>query len=136
LSFIYIFCLALVKKSYGLGIFYSCKLNCKVISVGNITLGGTGKTPFVKMLARHFTQSGKKAVILIRGYKRKNLALYPVTLNPDVMGDEGYLLARDTGVPVLVGRNRIKTAKVAIEKYHPDIVILDDGFQHFLLKRD
>lgn len=136
LSLIYIFCLALVKKGCRLGIFYSYRPNCKVISVGNITLGGTGKTPFVKMLAKRLNADGHKVVILIRGYKRKNLDPYPVTLNPDVMGDEGYLLARDAAVPVLVGRDRIKTAKAAVEKYHPDIIILDDGFQHWRLRRD
>lgn len=136
LSFIYVFGLILARIGFYLGILRSVRLNCKVISIGNITLGGTGKTPFVRMLAKYLTQKGKKVVILIRGYKRKNFNPEPLTLNPDVMGDEGYLLAQDSAVPVLVGRDRIKTAYMAIEKYHPDIIILDDGFQHWRLKRD
>ncbi|MDP1853340.1 MAG: tetraacyldisaccharide 4'-kinase [Candidatus Omnitrophota bacterium] len=136
LSFIYIFCLALAKKGYGLGILYSCRLNCKVISVGNITLGGTGKTPFVRMLAKYLTADGHKVAILIRGYKRKMRNAECGMRNAEIMGDEGYYLAKDTGLPVLVGANRVQTGREACEKYHPDIVILDDGFQHWRLSRD
>mgnify|MGYP001606985809 FL=1 len=136
LSFVYVFIITLVKLAYSLRILRSLSFSCKVISVGNITLGGTGKTPFVKMLARRLTQDGHKVVILIRGYKRKNLNPEPLNLNPEMMGDEGYLLFKDLSLPVVVGRDRIKTANEAIEKYHPDIIILDDGFQHWRLKRD
>lgn len=136
LSYVYIFILALVKTGYKLGVLKSVKLDCKVISVGNITLGGTGKTPFVKMLAKRLIKDGHKVVILIRGYKRKMRNAESGKRNIETMGDEGCLLVRDIGVPVLVGRDRIKTGKAAIEKYHPDIIILDDGFQHWRLKRD
>ena len=150
LSFVYIFIITLVKLAYSLRILRSVKFSCKVISVGNITLGGTGKTPFVKMLVKYLTQNGHKVAILIRGYKRKQhntqyaclagrqacLSGRQAIHNTQVMGDEGYLLAKDTGVPVLVGGDRIKIGKEALERYRPDIIILDDGFQHWRLRRD
>lgn len=143
LSFVYALIIALVKSSYRYGILKRTRLNCKVISVGNITLGGTGKTPFVKMLAKYLTDNGHKVVILIRGYKRKQrdtqytcLAGRQAIPNTQRMGDEGYLLIKDLDLPVVVGRDRIKTANVAIERYRPDIIILDDGFQHWRLRRD
>lgn len=136
LSFAYIILSAAIKALYRSGILKTARLNCRVISVGNITLGGTGKTPFTAFLAKYLTQKGKKVAILIRGYKRRSRAAEYGIRNTDTMGDEGYLLARDSAVPVLVGRNRIATAKEAIAKYNADTIILDDGFQHWRLHRD
>ena len=99
---------------------------CKVISIGNITLGGTGKTPLVVTLARYLNDSGKKAAVLSRGYGGDR-----------VTSDEVELLKnRLPAVPILVGRDRIKTAREADESLKADVILLDDGFQHWRLKRD
>ncbi len=97
------------------------KVKARVISVGNITWGGTGKTPLVAKLARDLAYYGKKVAILIRGYGR----------------DEVWELKRKLpNIPVLVGRDRVKTAREAVEKYQAEWLILDDGFQHIRLHRD
>lgn len=136
LSFVYRFILLLMNIAYKSKILKVTRLNCKVISVGNITCGGTGKTPFVKMLVEHLSGKGKNVAILIRGYKRelKNSNLQVADIA--TMGDEGYLLNKDTNVPVLVGRDRIKTAREARDRYNTDMIILDDAFQHWRLHRD
>ena len=135
LSFIYGFIVALTRAVYSLGIIKRVELEVSVISVGNITCGGTGKTPFVKMLVKYLSDKGDKAAILIRGYKR-GPANNQKLRNARSMGDEGYLLSMTTDAPVLVGRDRIKTGRRAQLEYNPDVIILDDGFQHWRLKRD
>ncbi|PIP20082.1 MAG: tetraacyldisaccharide 4'-kinase [Candidatus Omnitrophica bacterium CG23_combo_of_CG06-09_8_20_14_all_40_11] len=130
---------------YGLGVrvsifIYRLKpyhLNCKVISVGNITLGGTGKTTLVLFIAQYLKQKGHKVAILSRGYKRKitNYQL-PIT-NYETMGDEPYMLKMNLGdVPVVVDTDRIRAAKLAIRDYGADTVILDDGLQQWRIKKD
>ena len=128
---------------YRIGLFKTRKLNCKVISVGNITIGGSGKTPMAIYLAKRLRQKGKKVVILSRGYKGKikNIGVVSdgenILLGPEDAGDEPYLMAaRLKTVPVIVGRDRYKTGLYAIEKFNPDYLILDDGFQHIRLARD
>jgi len=113
------------------------RLNCKVISVGNITLGGTGKTSLVALIAKYLKQQGHKLAILSRGYKRKitNYQL-PIT-NYEMMGDEPYMLKMNLGdVPVVVDTDRIRAAKLAIRDYGADTVILDDGLQQWRIKKD
>ncbi len=135
LSFIYGFIVVFTRALYSLGVIKKAELESSVISVGNITCGGTGKTPFVRMLIKYLSDKGDKTAILIRGYKRRpvnNQKLH----NPQTMGDEGYLLSKITDVPVLVGRDRIKTGRKAQLEYNPDVIILDDAFQHWRLKRD
>lgn len=106
------------------------RLNCKVISVGNITLGGTGKTSLVELIAKCLRQKGRKVAILSRGYKRK-------VTSYETMGDEPYMLQkRLIDVPVLADANRIRAAKTAICDYGADTVILDDGFQQWRIKKD
>jgi len=128
---------------YRIGIFKTRRLGCKVISIGNITVGGSGKTPMAIFLAEKLKEKGKKVVILSRGYKGKikdigvvsdgeNLLLYP-----EDAGDEPYLMAAKLKtVPVIVGRDRYTTGLYAIERFKPDVIILDDGFQHIRLHRD
>lgn len=114
-----------------------------VISVGNITAGGTGKTPFVTYICRYFLKNGMKPAILMRGYKAKNNAQSQVVsdgkkirLTAEEAGDEAYLLAKSLpGVAVLIGRKRVESAKLATDKYNADILIVDDGFQHRKLGR-
>ncbi len=109
------------QASYRMFPFRIKKVNARVISVGNITWGGTGKTPLVISLARHLADNGKKVAVLTRGYGADEVSELKKHL-PDV--------------PILVGRDRIKTAQEAIKKHGAEILILDDGFQHLRLHRD
>lgn len=97
-----------------------------VISVGNITLGGTGKTVLVEYIARFLKQQGVNAAVLSRGYKKRG-----------TMGDEPYMLKINLkDIPVVVNKNRIRAAKSAMRDYKADAVILDDGFQQWRIKKD
>ncbi len=115
-----------IKFLYRLRILRSYRFPRKVISVGNITLGGTGKTPLVALIAGRLNDHGKKAVILSRGYGGDRATSDEVEL----------LRKRLPAVPVLVGRDRIKTAGEAVGSLKADVILLDDGFQHWRLKRD
>jgi tetraacyldisaccharide 4'-kinase len=113
------------------------RLNCKVISVGNITLGGTGKTTLVECIARYLKNQGHKVAILTRGYKRKISNLKSQISNHELIGDEPYMLSQSLGdIPVIVDKNRIKGARLAIKDNNVDTVILDDGFQQWQIKKD
>ena len=128
---------------YSRGILKKTKLRCPVISIGNITVGGTGKTPMTIFLAREIMERGKRAVILTRGYGGRARGIGVVSdgtktlMKPDEAGDEPVLMAnRLKGVPVIVGKDRVKAGLFAIEKFNPDVILLDDGFQHIRLERD
>lgn len=114
-----------------------CRLNCKVISIGNITLGGTGKTSLVEFIASFLKDQGHKVAILSRGYKRKAVRCTLHATRYTVMGDEPYMLKMNLkDIPVIVNPDRIRAAKQAICDYGADTVILDDGFQQWKLKKD
>lgn len=144
LSFFYGLLVRARVHLYRLGIFRSSSLPCKVVSVGNITLGGTGKTPFVILLAELFHGKGIPAAILSRGYKGSFSGPLGIVTDGkktlmDVRqaGDEPYLLSRKLrGVPVFIGRERRLSGQAAVDKFQARVVILDDGFQHLPLKRD
>jgi tetraacyldisaccharide 4'-kinase len=129
---------------YRYRVFPSRALPCKVISIGNLTVGGTGKTPLSIHLAAEIKRAGFKVVILSRGYKGRaekhgGIVSDGRTLYMDaaLAGDEPYMIAcRLKGVPVVVGKNRIAAGMLAIDKYQPDVIVLDDAFQHLRLKRD
>ncbi len=116
----------------------------KIISVGNISLGGTGKTPFTMLLANHFISQNKKVCILSRGYKGKvGLGTNVVSdgnnilLHPPLAADEPYMLATSLKKAIVItGKERIKSYEYANKHFSPDIFILDDGFQHKKMKRD
>lgn len=114
------------------------RFNCKVISVGNITWGGTGKTPLVECIARYVKQQGYKAAILTRGYKRKMPIRYPLSaIRYETMGDEPYMLYKNLGsIPVVVDANRARGAASAVKGYGVEAVLLDDGFQQWRIKKD
>jgi tetraacyldisaccharide 4'-kinase len=132
------------KTLYQRGFFTSRRLPCKVISVGNITLGGTGKTPLVIALAKELLKRGIAVGILSRGYKGLKEKQGGIVsdgkrtyLTPDEAGDEPFMLARQlSGVPVLVGKKRYAMGIYAHERFGMDVLILDDGFQHLGVKRD
>ena len=129
---------------YKCGLLKQVKLDCFVISIGNITVGGTGKTPTAKVLARYIQKLGYKVAILNRGYRAKwkgDVGIVSdgnkVFMSADEAGDEAYLLARSLpDIPVLIGTDRSVTGKYAVDNFNVDVVILDDGYQHWQLKRD
>ncbi len=129
---------------YERGTFRSTNLNRPVISVGNITTGGTGKTPLVEFVARTVAEQGKRVCILTRGYGRKDSKQRiivsdgsSVFSNPTEAGDEPYLLARNLpGVAVISDANRISAGQGAIKHLRTECFVLDDGFQHRQLARD
>jgi tetraacyldisaccharide 4'-kinase len=144
LSILYSGVIGLRDYLYNIGLLNIKKLGCKVISVGNMTVGGTGKTPMVIMLAQLLKEKGYKPVILSRGYggKRKQ-AINVVSdgknifMGPATAGDEPLLIAKSLdGVPVVTGAERCLTGTYAVEHFGADVVILDDAFQHRALHRD
>lgn len=143
LSIIYSVGARLKIRLYLSGFLERKELPCKVISIGNITSGGTGKTPFAVWLAGYLKKKNTRVVILSRGYKGsvKGMAVVSdgqkILLGPSEAGDEPYLMARRLkDVPVIVGAERYRSGLYAMENFNPDCIILDDGFQHMKLKRD
>ena len=134
--------LRLRAHAYAAGILKAHSLDCPVISVGNLTVGGTGKTPAVAMLAKYFIARGKRVAVLSRGYggSLRGEAIVSdgktLFLSAAEAGDEPYLLASTVpGLMMIVGANRFRAGVLAKERLTPDIFILDDGFQHLMLKR-
>jgi tetraacyldisaccharide 4'-kinase len=128
---------------YDTGILKQHRVNCKVISVGNITVGGTGKTPTVIFLAEWLVQQGLKVAVLSRGYGRHSKGTVVVSdgkrtlVNVNESGDEPQLISkRVSNVPVVVDEDRIRGANKAIELFAPDVLVLDDAFQHRRIFRD
>lgn len=114
-----------------------------VICIGNITVGGTGKTPAVQYFAKRLMQEGRKVAVVSRGYrgKRKTEPLIVsdgknILVTSKESGDEPYSHALNLKVPIIVGKNRYKACKLAKETFDVDTIILDDGFQHRKLHRD
>lgn len=119
------------------------KVDAYVISIGNLTTGGVGKTPVVAEIARHLVSKGDKIAIISRGYGGRKKGLTVVsdgekTLYPaEIVGDEAFWLGQNaSGAYVITCKNRIKAAKYAIKKFGVTKIILDDGFQHRKLHRD
>ena len=128
---------------------------CHVISVGNITVGGTGKTPVVAMLSRALTKGGRKVAIVSRGYKSHSPSLRfrlkhkefsnktkvvcdgkELLLSPKIAGDEPYMLAQELkNVIVVTDPDRVRGARYAMREFGVDTIILDDGMQHMRLRR-
>ena len=130
---------------YRRGTFQTTKLDRPVISIGNITTGGTGKTPLVEYVAKMIASQGKKVCILTRGYGRKDPHLqvivsdgYGVLASPSEAGDEPYLLATKlTGqAAVISSADRIAAGQEAIKDFGTEVFVLDDGFQHLRIARD
>ena len=125
------------------GMFKTKKVPCPVISVGNVTVGGMGKTPMTVYIARIFEKAGKTPVVLSRGYKgayKTKTAVVSdgrkILMQPFESGDEPFMMAKSLNCPVMVARDRAAGAAVAWEKFRPDAILLDDAFQHFRLSRD
>lgn len=144
LSRLYLIIVLLRTQLYRLGILKRRTLPNPVISVGNLTVGGTGKTPLVSYLARLLLEANYKTGVLSRGYKGKAESSSLLVSNgkhilcePPDCGDEPYLLASQLpGVAVAVGKNRYRVALERPETRDLDVYLLDDGFQHIQLKRN
>jgi len=143
-SLLYGFAVIIRLLLYSSGLLKTSEIGCKVVSVGNITVGGTGKTPAVEFIVSRLRERGVKAAVLSRGYGGKRQSGAAILsdgktfyLGPGEAGDEPYMLAKKLrGVPVLVGADRTLLARLAVAEFDPDILVLDDGFQHVRLKRD
>jgi tetraacyldisaccharide 4'-kinase len=144
LSIIYSFVMKIRAFFYIHGIFKTRQLPCKVISIGNITVGGSGKTPMTIYLSKLLQQMGYRVLILSRGYKGKyerSLGIVSdgknILMDADSAGDEPFLMAEKLkDVPVLVGKDRYECGCLGIQKFKPQVIILDDAFQHLRLHRD
>ncbi len=142
---------------YNKRILRDAPLGCLVVVVGNLTVGGTGKTPIVEKFARTLSERGRKVAILSRGYKSKSEGSFKkflrwithgeapkprvvsdgknVLLDSEIAGDEPYMLARNLpNVVVVVDKNRVRAGHYAITEFGVDTLILDDGFQYLPLK--
>ena len=136
---------ALRNRLYDGGTFRQQKLKHPVVSVGNLSVGGSGKTPFVMLLGRLLQENKTAFDILSRGYKRqdKTIRLVDPKGNVDLYGDEPLLFARELQVPVIVGADRVAAGQYAEQLFAEAIPahgewlhVLDDGFQHRRLARD
>ncbi len=133
-----------VRWSYLSGRKARARLSCRVISVGNIVSGGTGKTPMVQWLARRLAERGARVAVILRGYGGRQSETGGVVsdgervlMTVDESGDEAQLHARALpGIPVLIGRDRVAAGERAVQEFGADVVVLDDGFQTWRLQRD
>jgi tetraacyldisaccharide 4'-kinase len=123
---------------YQRGVLPARVLGGPVVSVGNLSVGGSGKTPFVLLLGGLLRDRGMRFDVLSRGYGRqtKGVALVDPAGSPRDFGDEPLLIARQLAVPVIVGEDRFRAGEVAETKFGPQLHLLDDGFQHRSLARD
>jgi len=143
-SLVYGFIVWLRNLSYDLGIFKTYRVEqSTVISVGNISVGGTGKTPVIQLLTSQLKQRNVNVAVLSRGYGRLSKGTRIVSDGKSILGnardcgDEPVLLARRLkGVPVVVEGDRYKGARFIVEQFCPDVILLDDAFQHRRLHRD
>ncbi len=140
----------LIQKTWAAafewGLLRSQRASAPVVSVGNLLMGGSGKTPFAIFLAELLQDKGFKPAIISRGYHGSNQEPYLVvgdgrsgfpSVEPSVSGDEPFLMAmRLPMIPVLIGRKRIHALEAAKRLFGCDVVVLDDGLQHLALERD
>lgn len=119
------------------------RLPVPVLSIGNLVVGGSGKTPFVEMLARRLHERGHRVAIILRGYRGGFTRAMVISdgqrmlFEPPMAADEAYLLGRHLrGVAVLTGADRYRVGRMALEQLGSEIIVLDDGFQHLGLHRD
>lgn len=144
MSYLYEFGVSCKLAMYNSGIMHKEKLPCCVISIGNITVGGTGKTPTAQKMAGIVKAMGYRVVILNRGYRSHWGKEIGVVSNGEKIfmtayeaGDEAYLMAKTLpGIPVIIGKNRAVTGRYAVEKMNAEVIIMDDGYQHWQLERD
>ena len=135
---------AIRRAAYRVGLFATHSVGVPVIIVGNITVGGSGKTPLVLALVDALTKRGKHCGIVTRGYQRRKpeewatvIHVVPTTVEDASVSDEAALLARRSGVPVYAGADRVKVARTLLRNHAEiDLIVSDDGMQHYKLQRD
>ncbi len=137
---IFYICVVRVRRAlYQLNIFPTYRAPCPVIVIGNITVGGVGKTPVVIELARNLQNSGFTVGIISRGYGGAG-GPEPLIVNKDTKpsecGDEAVLIYRKLNCPVAVHSSRSRAARLLIDNFRPDLILSDDGLQHYNLLRD
>jgi tetraacyldisaccharide 4'-kinase len=139
LGWLYGMVVTLRRYAYRAGLLRSEKLPVPVIVVGNITVGGTGKTPLVINLVKRLQQAGHRPGVVSRGYGGA-ATRWPQAVNSDsdpyLVGDEPVLIARRAACPVVVGPRRVRAAKRLLAEHDCDVIICDDGLQHYALARD
>jgi tetraacyldisaccharide 4'-kinase len=131
--------IAIRRCLFKVGVFEQTRLPVPVIVVGNIYVGGTGKTPLVIWLSRQLREQGFVPGVISRGYGGDASRVVEINaqMSPDDIGDEPLLILQRAGVPLVVGRNRVSAAR-ALLNAHPEVnvIISDDGLQHYALDRD
>ncbi|TCP97637.1 lipid-A-disaccharide kinase [Cricetibacter osteomyelitidis] len=139
LSLLFLLITAIRRACYRLGIFKSYKADIPVIIVGNLSVGGNGKTPMTIWLVEQLQKCGLKAGIISRGYGSQS-NIFPLLVqadsDPKLAGDEPVLMAKRTGVPVCISPNRQESIELLQKKNKLDVIIADDGLQHYKLQRD
>ncbi|ACO03126.1 MAG TPA: tetraacyldisaccharide 4'-kinase [Persephonella sp.] len=141
LSYVYGAGAYLRRELYEKGVLKTKKLPRPVISIGNLSVGGTGKTPLTIYTARKLIEKGFNVCVLSRGYKRESKGTVVVSDGNNIFvnwresGDEAFLIARN-GIPVVVSSSRYEAGMKALNSMDVDVFLLDDGFQHFQLHRD
>ncbi|EMJ7519315.1 tetraacyldisaccharide 4'-kinase [Providencia rettgeri] len=139
LSFLYGLITVILHMAYKVGLFRSWKAPVPVVVVGNLTAGGNGKTPVVIWLVESLTNAGYRVGVVSRGYGGKS-ENYPLVLNEatttQVAGDEPVLIFHRTKAPVAVAPKRSDAVKALLQAYELDVIITDDGLQHYALQRD
>ena len=141
ISILYQFVMALRQLAYKTGLLKQQHLSVPVIIIGNITVGGTGKTPVVIWLAEQLKQAGYKPGIISRGYGGQAQAEhYPqavrATSDPNIVGDEPVIISQQTDCPMAVSPKRVDAAQYLIDTHQCNVIISDDGLQHYALARD
>ncbi|MDX1518612.1 MAG: tetraacyldisaccharide 4'-kinase [Gammaproteobacteria bacterium] len=138
LSWLYKLIIYIRRFAYGCGLIPVRRFSVPVIVIGNITVGGTGKTPLTIWLANYLKNRGMKPGIVSRGYgvrSEKPQQVRPDS-NPFLVGDEPVLIARQTRCPVAIAGNRVQAVTELLEHYDLNVIISDDGLQHLPLYRD
>ncbi len=142
LSYIYKSIVIIRNKLFDNKLIKTIKLPIPVISIGNISVGGSGKTPFSIYLAQLLLNKNLKPAIIAKGYKRKNKKNNIVSDGRQIFcdvesaGDEAYLIAQKLSIPVVIHYKKYQAAKIAYNSFEIDCLIVDDGFQHRKLHRD
>jgi len=142
LSKIYLSVVCVWQLFYRWGIFSSCKFTTPILSIGNITVGGTGKTPMIIYLSKLLTKYNISHAIVSRGYKKQKSGM--IVLNKETIknifpfecGDEPYMMAKKLGqIPIVVDKNKKRAIQYIINEINPQLILLDDGFQSLKIHR-
>lgn len=139
ISLLYRLLMSIRRYCYRGGLFKSYRAPVPVVVVGNISVGGTGKTPMVIALVNALIKAGLKPAVISRGYG-SHAPQYPYCVSPsdtaDICGDEPLLIAQSTACPVVIGADRQQSIKLLLDRHDCNVLITDDGLQHYALQRD